>query len=436
MYRLRWHQGWMHPWRWPTRIASYGLRSAWMPHLSKWVSPECVLDAWKRAADLTIHGAEWVQLPSGIWTLDFDGSTDYCKIDDASQTGLDPGTDMFMFEAWVKPTTQTSRMLMNKGEHSGVATFYEFDVYVDPGTSTYDIGFQFRVNGSYSRQTWRMNYSDLDKWVFVGCLVGKEGSYRKVETRVKGADTVSLVNNESGCPATSSFDSDKPFFLGCGSYDGLTPTYRYAGRVGLVLYRNLGSDVPSNVWDIFEQDYQTTRRVFDPPQEESATPVTIWEKALIQNGESPPGYTFRTVIEAADITQGASVIQVTFEAASDKHFVIDNASIVERDGSTANGVEVPTELLFDGTSGVDIPAGQTAVSDPLAFTIDPNKDYLVIIDKGAGDSDLRDKYDVNDSGGYYYVNYTASYNLKDMPYPYVNRVPGGAIGVTKIEAVA
>ena len=157
----------------------------------------------------------------------------------------------------------------------------------------------------------------------------------------------------------------------------------------------------------------------------------IWQKTLDSEYHLTSTYTWRNVIPAADISGGASRIQVTFNAAPSGAQYIKNASIVERDPGTANGTEVPTELLFGGTSGVTIPAGETAVSDELDFTIDPNKDYLVILD-------LMDSGGVYSwiyySGGEtaYYMGSAYSALVKDMPVGYKTTEN---IIMSKIEAV-
>jgi len=91
-------------------------------------------------------------------------------------------------------------------------------------------------------------------------------------------------------------------------------------------------------------------------------------------------YSLRQVIESANISASGGRVRVTFESGAAEGASVDNVSIVERSGSTANGTETPTELLFSGSSGFSITANTTITSDWLVFDIDETKDYIIIID--------------------------------------------------------
>ena len=244
----------------PAQIAQDYLVSVWEPDYSKRRDDTYVLDI-RGGNDLAVTGATW-EKENGLWRISFDGSGDYCKIDDADQTGLDVGTDMFMFEAWVRPTTTDSNYLVQKGYRTGTPQYYSLQVVVAPSVSSFKISGDFRSGGRITWERWVMNYSDLDKWLFVGWLFGKSGSNRTVDVEIKGAAPTSKEYDYAQCLLTDSPDTDKPFFLGCGSYDGDTVNYLYTGDVGHVIMRNFGDEVPSDVWDIFERDYQATRGMY------------------------------------------------------------------------------------------------------------------------------------------------------------------------------
>lgn len=104
-------------------------------------------------------------------------------------------------------------------------------------------------------------------------------------------------------------------------------------------------------------------------------------------------------------------MRVTFKAASAEGLKVDNASIVQRSGSTGNGTTTPTELLFSGVSGFDCAANSTVTSDTLAYTTTPG-DYLVTFDVSSDAAKDAQKYIT--PGAMYYAASTNWYNVQTI----------------------
>lgn len=132
-----------------------------------------------------------------------------------------------------------------------------------------------------------------------------------------------------------------------------------------------------------------------------------WSRAMSLGDSGQENYSYRVVLSAADISTDGAAITLTLKASPSAGLDVDNVSIVERDGATANGVEVPTEVLFSGASGFSISAGQTITSDVTAFSIDETKDYLAIVDMAATNGNPQ----YVDTGTAYWLAGTDSYNV-------------------------
>lgn len=93
-------------------------------------------------------------------------------------------------------------------------------------------------------------------------------------------------------------------------------------------------------------------------------------------------FSLRVVVPAASLLSSGYGVRITIKAGSGGALTIDNASIVERDGTTANGTTTPTNITFNmGMSSVAIStASAVAVSDIIPYAIDSTKSYLVIFD--------------------------------------------------------
>jgi hypothetical protein len=116
-----------------------------------------------------------------------------------------------------------------------------------------------------------------------------------------------------------------------------------------------------------------------------------WSETLDSDGAGWEGYTLRQVLPASGVSSGGHRVKLTFRGHSSSSCRVDNASIVERSGSTAHGVATPTQVFFSGSSGVTISANSTVTSDSVDFFVDPEKDYLVIMDLGGSNGNIRSK---------------------------------------------
>ena len=122
----------------------------------------------------------------------------------------------------------------------------------------------------------------------------------------------------------------------------------------------------------------------------------------------------RQLITAATILKSGGIIRVTLGAGPAEGLDLDNVSIVERDGSTDDGITTPTELLFSGVSGVNIGAGATATSDWLTFSLDETKDYLLIFDISSNLAADNPIVTTTAGAGIYYKDGTNSYNQQTV----------------------
>jgi hypothetical protein len=126
------------------------------------------------------------------------------------------------------------------------------------------------------------------------------------------------------------------------------------------------------------------------------TGTESWTKGV--SGMTPlAGYSIRIVVPGSELSAGGDHVQVKLKAnttqpaykaqyaASIAQTRISRVSIVERDGSTANGTTTPTEITFPGTygtsqSGTPLVMGNEVTSDVIEYTVDTAKDYLVTLD--------------------------------------------------------
>ena len=124
---------------------------------------------------------------------------------------------------------------------------------------------------------------------------------------------------------------------------------------------------------------------------------------------------WRVVISNTELSNSAGKVRVTLQAstATDK-CAIDNVAIVERVGTTSDGVTTPKEILFGGISGVIIPFGTSITSDWTDFDLDASKDYLVIIDQSSSGGNYI-RYGTSGGHGYYTKAATNSYSTASYP---------------------
>jgi len=116
-------------------------------------------------------------------------------------------------------------------------------------------------------------------------------------------------------------------------------------------------------------------------------------------------YTVRQVLTG--LSRSGNYVRFTFTAEAGQALVISNVSITEQ-SATSTGKYVPTEILFQGSSGFSISAGASIVSDELSYAIDKYKTYLLVMDIGASG---QVNHVTTGGSGYYKKAATDSYNL-------------------------
>jgi len=138
----------------------------------------------------------------------------------------------------------------------------------------------------------------------------------------------------------------------------------------------------------------------------------------------------RNVIPSSDISSDGNAIRLTLHASDFELCNVLRVSIVERDGSTANGVEIPTVITFNGEEAFAIPDNDSIISDQIMFPINQTKDYLIIIDVAkTKDNSLRR----NTSGFSYRINGSQTSNLQICPT--VTRTYNNIGGVEELEII-
>jgi len=110
----------------------------------------------------------------------------------------------------------------------------------------------------------------------------------------------------------------------------------------------------------------------------------IWSKTPI-GGSSYPKTSVRQIIAGSEIpASGRDIIRLTIKSGSSSQsgcLNLSYCSIVERDGTTADGVAYPTQITFNhGQPGFRIDPNAEITSDEIAFTVDEAKDYLITMD--------------------------------------------------------
>ena len=113
--------------------------------------------------------------------------------------------------------------------------------------------------------------------------------------------------------------------------------------------------------------------------------VVAWEAS----GQNPGGSwsnsgwanrSFRVLLNGASISTSGSPVQLTLRGRSSGSYRVERVSLVQRDGSTLNGVDsTHQEVTFGGTwaDGVTVPAGGSVISDPIPFDLEAGQDVFV-----------------------------------------------------------
>lgn len=138
--------------------------------------------------------------------------------------------------------------------------------------------------------------------------------------------------------------------------------------------------------------------------------VTSFLMTLTGNGYDGVNYSHRQSINSSDLDRSGTSIRVTFQTATAEGLKVDNVSIGERDGASANTVATPVELLFSGGSGFDIAADNQITSDALNFIIDKTKNYIIVVDCSSIAAKDGNKYKASTGNTCYYKAVTDSYN--------------------------
>ncbi|MDT7041244.1 InlB B-repeat-containing protein [Candidatus Nitronereus thalassa] len=114
-------------------------------------------------------------------------------------------------------------------------------------------------------------------------------------------------------------------------------------------------------------------------------PVVAWEAATqnpsgVWNNSGVTNRTFRMLLQGAQITESGATVQLTLRGRTSGSYTLQRLSLLQRDGSTLNGVaSTYQEVTFGSTwaAGVTVPAGATVTSDPIPFELVAGQDVFV-----------------------------------------------------------
>ena len=124
------------------------------------------------------------------------------------------------------------------------------------------------------------------------------------------------------------------------------------------------------------------------------SPVVAWTAADQNSGGSWANSSwdnrcFRILLDGTFITTSGSTVQLTLRGRSTGSYTVQRMSLVQRDGSTLNGVDSTNQFVtFGGTwdSGVTVPAGDTVTSDPIPFNVVAGQDMFLTYWVSSGNS--------------------------------------------------
>ena len=114
-------------------------------------------------------------------------------------------------------------------------------------------------------------------------------------------------------------------------------------------------------------------------------PVVAWEAAGQNSGGSwsNSGWSnrsFRVLLKGSAITTSGSPVQLVLRGRSSGSYTVERVSVVQREGSTLNGVESTHQpVTFGGSwdAGVTVPAGGSVTSDPIPFDVGAGQDVFL-----------------------------------------------------------
>ena len=113
--------------------------------------------------------------------------------------------------------------------------------------------------------------------------------------------------------------------------------------------------------------------------------VFAWEASEQNSGGSwsNSGWanrSFRVLLKGSAITTSGSPVQLTLRGRSSGSYTVERVSLVQRDGSTINGVNNTHQpVTFGGSweAGVTVPAGASVTSDPIPFDLEAGQDVFL-----------------------------------------------------------
>ena len=113
--------------------------------------------------------------------------------------------------------------------------------------------------------------------------------------------------------------------------------------------------------------------------------VVAWEAAGQNSGGSwsNSGWSnrsFRVLLKGSAITTSGSPVQLVLRGRSSGSYTVERVSVVQREGSTLNGVESTHQpVTFGGSwdAGVTVPAGGSVTSDPIPFDLGAGQDVFL-----------------------------------------------------------
>jgi hypothetical protein len=158
--------------------------------------------------------------------------------------------------------------------------------------------------------------------------------------------------------------------------------------------------------------------------------TTVWSAAVTGNNSGWANYTNRQALQ--NFSAGGSQVRCDIIGGT-SGMTVDNVAIVERDGTTFNGTEVPTELLFSSSSGVVIGSSATVTSDWANFSTTASSNYLHIADFAATGGNTLSKITGYYGGtdGQAYKSASDSYNVQNMPSSPI--LTANLYGISKVE---
>ena len=114
-------------------------------------------------------------------------------------------------------------------------------------------------------------------------------------------------------------------------------------------------------------------------------PLTSWTAADQAPGgswydSSLSNRSLRVLLEGSQITQSGGTVQLTLHGRSSGNYTVQRVSLVQREGSTLNGVDASwREVTFGSTwdAGVTVPANGSVTSEPIAFDLVAGQDVFL-----------------------------------------------------------